>query len=353
MNDGFWFGKSVFMTGHTGFKGSWLALMLRDAGARVSGYAMEPPSDPSLFAVARVENDLATHTIADIRDGEALAAALRAASPEVVFHLAAQSLVRESYRQPVETYGVNVIGSVNLLDAVRRCETVRAVVNVTSDKCYENARVDRAHAENDVLGGHDPYSSSKACSELVTAAYRDSFLAAQGVAVATARAGNVIGGGDWAPDRLVPDFFRALDAGSVVAIRNPDAIRPWQYVLEPLSGYMLLAKRLLEAGAACAGAWNFGPEEADACTVAWLLDRLTTHRPHARWHRDANRHPYEAPRLTLDSNKAKAELGWRPRWNVAEAVDRTLEWHDAWRRGEDMRAICLQQIDAHRHPAGA
>jgi CDP-glucose 4,6-dehydratase len=353
MSGGFWKGRRVFLTGHTGFKGSWLALLLHDAGARVFGYAIDPPTDPSLFAVARVASLLAGHTIADIRDADALGAAMHSASPDIVFHLAAQSLVRESYRQPVETYAVNVLGSVNLLEAVRGCASVRAVVNVTSDKCYENAGTGRAHEESDPLGGHDPYSSSKACAELVTSAYRDSFLATRGVAVATARAGNVIGGGDWARDRLVPDFLRALDAGHAASIRHPEAIRPWQHVLEPVSAYLLLAQALVEDGATRAGAWNFGPDEADACTVGWLLDRLTARRPQARWERDAGKHPREAPTLMLSSAKARGELGWQPRWNVAEAVDRTLEWHDAWRGGKDMRAVCIEQIEAFRQPVNA
>jgi len=353
MSRGFWVGRRVFLTGHTGFKGGWLALALHHAGARVSGYATDPPTEPSLFAVARVASLLSNHTIADIRNAEALGVALRAASPEIVFHLAAQSLVRESYRNPVETYAVNVFGSVNLLETVRGCSSVRAVVNVTSDKCYENVGTGRAHGEADALGGHDPYSSSKACAELVTSAYRDSFLAAQGVTVATARAGNVIGGGDWASDRLVPDFLRALDAGRAASIRHPDAIRPWQHVLEPVSAYLLLAQALVEQGVARAGAWNFGPDEAEACTVSWMLDRLTAQRPHARWERDVGCHPHEAPRLMLNSAKARKELGWQPHWDVAEAVDRTLEWHDAWRRGDDMRALSLEQIEAHRQPVSA
>ena len=275
---GFWRGRSVFITGHTGFKGGWLTLWLQQAGARVHGYALAPPTTPNLFTVADVAEGLASHTLADVRDAKVLHEALVAAAPEVVFHLAAQPLVRYSYAEPVETFEVNVLGTVNLLEAVRTCPSVRAVVNVTTDKCYENRGDGRAHRESDALGGHDPYAASKACSELVTASYRSAFLAAAGIAVASARAGNVIGGGDWATDRLVPDVLRASDAGRPVSIRHPNATRPWQHVLDPLSGYLLLAQQLLQSPRdarlqALAGAWNFGPDAEDARPVAWQLGR--------------------------------------------------------------------------------
>ena len=349
---GFWRGRSVFVTGHTGFKGGWLALWLQQAGALVHGYSLAPPTTPNLFSEAEVAAGLVSHTVDDIRNANALHAALAAAAPDVVFHLAAQPLVRYSYAEPVETFEVNVLGTVNLFEAVRCCASVRAVVNVTTDKCYENRGDGREFRETDPLGGHDPYAASKACSELVTASYRDAFLAGAGVAVASARAGNVIGGGDWAPDRLVPDVLRASDAQHLVSIRHPEATRPWQHVLDPLSGYLLLAQRLVESpgGAerdALASAWNFGPAAEDARPVAWLLDHLMAKLPGASWQRASGVHPHEAPQLQLDSRKARDTLGWRPRRRLGHALDRTVDWHQAWRRGEAMRAVSLAQIEAH------
>lgn len=334
----------MLVTGHTGFKGGWLALWLQSLGAKVHGYALDPPTEPHLFGVARVGEGMAGNTSADIRDAGAFAAAMQAAQPDIVFHLAAQSLVRHSYAAPVEAYAVNVMGTVNLLEAVRATPGVRAVVNVTTDKCYENREWVWGYREDEALGGHDPYSSSKACSELVTAAYRRSFLDAAGVALASARAGNVIGGGDWAADRLLPDFLRALDAGAALQIRSPDAIRPWQHVLEPLSGYLLLAERLFTGQAAFAGAWNFGPADEDARPVRWIVERLVSATPGAAWTCDATPQLHEAGHLKLDSSKARARLGWRPHWQLSTALDKTLAWHAAWRRGEDMRAVTLAQI---------
>jgi CDP-glucose 4,6-dehydratase len=341
---GFWKGRRVFLSGHTGFKGGWLALWLADMGAEVHGYALPPPTSPGFFDVVGVADRMASNTIADLRDADALTRAVQAASPEVVFHLAAQPLVRYSYAEPVETYAVNVMGTVNLLEAVRRTPGVKAIVNVTTDKCYENREWIWPYRENEPLGGYDPYSSSKACSELVTAAYRRSFLDSAGVGLASARAGNVIGGGDWAADRLVPDFLRAIDAGQPLVIRSPDAVRPWQHVLEPLAGYLLLAERLLESGAGFAEAWNFGPDEADARPVRWIVERLCGCCPGARWQCDQAPQPHEAHTLRLDSSKAKAMLGWRPRWSLAQALEKTLEWHQAWRAGRDMADESLRQI---------
>lgn len=344
MNRAFWLGKRVFLTGHTGFKGGWLSLWLADMGAEVYGYALTPPTDPGFFDVADLAPRLAASTIADIRDGEALTRAMGDARPDVVLHLAAQPLVRYSYAAPAETYAVNVMGTVNLLEAVRRTPGVRAVVNVTTDKCYENREWVWPYRENEPLGGADPYSSSKACSELVTAAWRASFLATTGVQVASARAGNVIGGGDWAADRLVPDFLRALDAGRALVIRLPGAIRPWQHVLEPLAGYLALAEKLCAAGADYAEAWNFGPDDSDAKPVGWIVNYLCGKVEGASWECDATPQPHEANTLKLDSSKAKARLGWRPRWNLPQALAMTLEWHQAWRRGEEMAGVSLEQM---------
>lgn len=341
----FWRGRKVFVTGHTGFKGSWLCLWLRSLGAEVHGYALTPPTEPNLFTVARVAGDLASSTIADIRDYRALSAVINKIQPELVFHLAAQPLVRYSYQNPVETYEVNVMGVVHLLEAVRAVKSVKAAVNVTTDKCYENHERPQGYRESEAMGGHDPYSSSKGCAELVTAAYRLSFLAGAGIAAATARAGNVIGGGDWAEDRLVPDFLRALDAGATLTIRSPESVRPWQHVLEPVSGYLLLAERLHARGMEYAEAWNFGPADKDAQTVGWIVERLASRCPGATWKLDFSPKPYEANYLKLDSGKAAARLDWRPRWHLGTALEKTLEWHQAWRGNRDMHDMTLSQID--------
>jgi len=344
VNPEFWRGKSVLMTGHTGFKGSWLALWLEAMGARVHGVALEPPTDPALFRVLGLAQGLASHTIADIRDLDRLRAAMQAAEPAVVLHLAAQSLVRESYAAPIETFSTNVLGTANLLEAARDIGSVRVIVNVTTDKCYRNREWPWPYRENDPLGGHDPYSSSKACAELVSAAYRDSFLGAAGIAVATARAGNVIGGGDWAADRLIPDFLRAVANGTTLRVRSPAATRPWQHVLEPLSGYLVLAERLWDEPEAYAEAWNFGPGDSDARTVGWVLDQLVAATPGSDWIPDAQEHPHEAASLRLDSSKARIRLGWGPRWPLPVAIARTLDWFRARDDGRDMRAFSLAQI---------
>ncbi|MBK7137199.1 MAG: CDP-glucose 4,6-dehydratase [Rhodocyclales bacterium] len=347
VNPAFWRGRRVFLTGHTGFKGGWLSLWLAELGAEVHGYALAPPTEPNLFTTAGVEKRLAASTLADIRDAAKLEQAMQAARPEVVLHLAAQPLVRQSYAEPVETFAVNVMGTVNLLEAVRRTPGVKAVVNVTTDKCYENREWVWPYRENEALGGHDPYSSSKACSELVTAAWRRSFLDAAGVQLASARAGNVIGGGDWAADRLLPDFLRSLDAGKPLVVRSPQATRPWQHVLEPLSGYRMLAERLCTEGAAFTEAWNFGPDEADTRPVQWIVEALCARMPGAAWQRDASPQPHEAHTLRLDSAKAHARLGWQPRWNLQRALEATLDWHQAWKAGTDMADFSLRQIRAY------
>ena len=344
MNREFWFGKRVFLTGHTGFKGGWLALWLADMGAQVHGYALTPPTEPNLFTVANIQDCLAGNTIADIRDVATLTQVIQAVQPDIVLHLAAQPLVRYSYVTPVETYAVNVMGTVNLLEAVRQTQSVKAVLNVTTDKCYENREWVWPYRENEAMGGFDPYSSSKACSELVTAAYRRSFLESAGIHLASARAGNVIGGGDWAVDRLVPDFLRALDEGITLTIRSPLATRPWQHVLEPLAGYLMLAEKLFIEGQDFAEAWNFGPEEADARPVQWLVEYLCSQVPNASWQCDASPLPHEANMLKLDISKARTHLGWRPYLKLQTALDMTLAWHQAWKDALDMAAFSVQQI---------
>jgi len=343
----FWRGKRVLLTGHTGFKGGWLSLWLQQLGARLQGYALAPEGEHSLFVEARVAEGMGS-TLADIRDLAALRAAVDAFRPEIVIHMAAQPLVRQSYLDPVETYATNVMGTVHLLEAVRHAPGVRAVVNVTTDKCYENDDRAAGYREDEPLGGHDPYSSSKGCAELVTSAYRRSFFAggAAGPALASARAGNVIGGGDWASDRLVPDILRAFQRGEPVVIRNPAATRPWQHVLEPLAGYLVLAQRLFDEGAAFAEGWNFGPLDEDARPVQWIVERLAERWGQgARWRLDAGAHPHEARFLKLDIAKARARLGWTPRWRLDDALARIVAWQHAWLAGDDVRALCLAQID--------
>ncbi|MBL6749656.1 MAG: CDP-glucose 4,6-dehydratase [Nevskia sp.] len=355
----FWPGRRVFLTGHTGFKGGWLALWLRRLGAIVHGYALAPPTEPNLFSLARVGEGLHS-VIADLDDCAALRRAVEQARPEVVFHLAAQALVHEGYEDPAATYRTNVLGTVHLLDAVRHCPGVRAVVNVTSDKCYENREWEWGYRENDRLGGYDPYSSSKACAELVTDSFRNAFFpparhAEHGVALASARAGNVIGGGDWGRDRLLPDVFRAIDAGASALIRRPQAVRPWQHVLEPLQGYLLLAQRLVEQGAAFGEGWNFGPPAEDAQPVREVVERLVrAWGAEARWHCEpiaAGAH--EAGQLRLDCAKARARLGWQPRLRLEQALDWTVAWHRARRRDEDLRAESLRQIAAYEAQGAA
>ena len=349
IDSGFWKGKRVFLTGHTGFKGSWLSLWLHLLGAEITGYALDPPTDPSLFELARI-NQLMTSVIADVRDLDRLKTEMAAAKPDIVIHMAAQPLVRDSYKIPVETYATNVMGTVHLLEAVRACSTVRAVVNVTTDKVYENREWAWGYRENEPFGGYDPYSNSKGCSELVTAAYRSSYFnpvdyARHGVAVASARAGNVIGGGDWASDRLIPDILRAILADEPVRIRNPRAIRPWQHVLEPLSGYLTLAQKLYQDGPRFAEGWNFGPADNDARPVEWIVDRLCKNwGGTARYIIDDGEHPHEAHYLKLDCSKARSELGWQPQWNLERTLDSIIAWTLAYGRGGDLRAECMDQI---------
>ncbi|WP_244136921.1 CDP-glucose 4,6-dehydratase [Burkholderia pyrrocinia] len=345
----FWSGKRVFLTGHTGFKGSWLTLWLHSLGAEVTGYALAPDTTPNLFSLARVDEGIES-VIGDIRDRGQLLDALRRAEPEVVIHMAAQSLVRASYSSPVETYETNVMGTVHVLDAIRQVRSVRSVVIVTTDKCYENREWEWGYRENEAMGGYDPYSSSKGCAELVSAAYRNSFFNEAAydthrVAIASARAGNVIGGGDWASDRLIPDIVKAIDAGEIVNIRNPHAIRPWQHVLEPLGGYLLLAEKLYVEGPRYAGAWNFGPNDIDAQPVQAIVEHLTSRwGDNARWQLDGGDHPHEATYLKLDCSKARARLGWRPRWDLDFTLDKIVDWYKAARKCKDVRTLTLSQI---------
>ncbi|PHV30182.1 CDP-glucose 4,6-dehydratase [Janthinobacterium rivuli] len=354
MNPAFWQGKRVFLTGHTGFKGGWLSLWLQQLGADVTGYALEAPTTPSLFEVANVAHGMQS-VIGDVRDGDAVKRAMAAARPDIVIHMAAQPLVRYSYVNPVETYSTNVMGVVNVLEAVRATPGVRAVVNVTSDKCYENREWPWGYRENEAMGGYDPYSNSKGCAELVTAGYRSSFFHADkytehGIALGSGRAGNVIGGGDWALDRLIPDMLRAIGAGESVMIRNPHAIRPWQHVLEPLSGYLTLAEKLYTEGPVHAEGWNFGPHDTDAKPVEWIIERMTQEwGAGASWSLDGQDHPHEATYLKLDCSKARGQLGWHPRWDIGQTIVKIVEWHKACDQGADMRAMTLAQIATYQN----
>lgn len=341
----FWQDRRVFVTGHTGFKGAWLTLWLAHLGAEVTGFALAPESSSSLFSMAGAAARCRS-IVGDVRDLAMLQAAVTEAGPDTVFHLAAQSLVRRSYRDPVGTYATNVMGTVHCLEAIRDKSAVRAAVIVTSDKCYDNRETGQAYREMDPLGGHDPYSSSKGCSELVAAAYRSSFFA-DGPRVATARAGNVIGGGDRSHDRLVPDVIRAFEAGRSVEIRAPGATRPWQHVLELLQGYLLLAEHLAGTdGASQAEAWNFGPDPSGCQPVSYVVDRLAAcWGGGAAWHRSVGDHPHEAAVLAIDAAKARTRLGWRPRLSLELALDWTVEWHRSVLAGEHAAAVCLAQIE--------
>ena len=344
----FWRGKRVFLTGHTGFKGSWLALWLQQLGAQVTGYALPPTTTPSLFELAGVAKYM--HSIlGDIRNPAALQQALETARPEIILHLAAQALVSDGYTDPVGTYATNVMGTINLLEQARQLSDVRAIVIVTTDKCYENLESTHAYVESDALGGHDPYSSSKACTEIVAASWRRSFFTSGQAAIATARAGNVIGGGDWAPHRLVPDLLQAFTKGEEARLRNGQAVRPWQHVLEPLAGYLILAEQLWDdRSRACA--WNFGPELEDCVSVAELAELLGRLWPRGGRHTiQASPLPHEAGLLRLDASRAKQLLGWKPRWHLKEALRQTVEWHQAWLGGSSMGNFCRQQIERYSH----
>ena len=350
----FWHGKRVFITGHTGFKGAWLSLWLEELGAIVKGYALPVATEPSLFAIADVSGGIYSQ-MGDVRDFDHLYSSIAEFRPQIVFHMAAQPLVRYSYKNPIETYSTNVMGTVHLFEAIRLVGGVKAVVNITSDKCYENKEWIWAYRENEALGGYDPYSNSKGCAELVTSAYRNSFFnptcfSQHGIGLASVRAGNVIGGGDWAEDRLIPDILRSFQNNQPVVIRNPHAIRPWQHVLEPLSGYLLVAQHLFSDGTAFAEGWNFGPTDDDAKSVQYIVEQMLTFwGDGASWQLDCNAHPHEANFLRLDCSKAKLRMGWKPRWSLAISLERIVLWHKAWLGGNNMREHCLLEIRDYMH----
>ena len=352
VNKEFWKGKKVLITGHTGFKGSWLCMLLNSMGTEISGYALEPPTKPSLFNLCNI-NSFVNSTISDIRDFDSLLKKIEFEKPEIIIHMAAQPLVRLSYKEPVLTYQTNIIGTINLLEAVRvsKFKSVKVVVNVTTDKCYENKEWIWPYRENEPLGGHDPYSSSKACSEIITASYRSSFFNPADynmhhVAIATARAGNVIGGGDWATDRLIPDIIGSVLENETIVVRNPHAIRPWQHVLEPLTGYLILSEKLYNEGISFAESWNFGPNDEDTKSVIWIVEQLCN-----RWSKEASYeldnkiHPHEAGFLKLDCSKAKDKLNWHPRWKLDKALESIIEFYMAYKDNQDIPVICYSQIE--------
>ena len=339
----FWQGKRVFLTGHTGFKGSWLSLWLASLGAEVKGYALNPPTSPSLFNEAKVSSIIDSQ-IGDIRDQDTLHESVIGFSPDILIHMAAQPLVRYSYDAPIETYEVNVIGTAKVLEVARSCPNLKAIVNITTDKCYENDGRAEGYKENDPMGGYDPYSSSKGCAELVASSYRRSFFQDQGVGLASVRAGNVIGGGDWADDRLIPDILRSFEKKEPVIIRNPKSTRPWQHALEPLSGYLILAQKLYKNQNKYAGGWNFGPNEQDVKPVDWILDKMIAKWPNSSWKLDKKFNSYEADFLQLNISKAKSKLGWKPTWGLSYTLEKIIIWHRAWHNKEDMQAICLAEI---------
>ncbi len=345
VNDAFWKGKRVFLTGHTGFKGSWLSLWLSSMGSTVKGFALEPDTNPAIFNVARVSSVL-ENEIGDIRNFEAISKSIKIFNPDILIHMAAQPLVRLSYSQPVETYSSNVMGTVHVLEAARKCPNLKAIVSVTTDKVYENQEWVWGYRENDPIGGYDPYSSSKGCAELVTSAYRRSFFSSsESPSIASARAGNVIGGGDWSADRLIPDILKALEKGESLVVRNPLATRPWQHVLEPLSGYLMLAENLYHDGKQYAEAWNFGPDKKDCKSVNWILNQMVfLYGGNSSWKLDENPNPHEAQFLKLDCSKAKERLFWVPKWGINEVIEKIVNWHAHFRNGADMHDYCLNEI---------
>ena len=344
----FWKGKKVYLTGHTGFKGSWLSLWLQNMGALVKGYSLDVNTQPALFSQANVAEEMESE-IGDIRNLEQLTESMVSFSPDILIHMAAQPLVRLSYQEPVDTYTTNVIGTVNVLEAARKCTNLKSIVSVTTDKCYENKEWEWGYRENEPMGGHDPYSSSKGCAELVTSAYRRSFFSTKDTAsLASARAGNVIGGGDWAEDRLIPDILRAFEKSESVVIRNPLSTRPWQHVLEPLSGYLVLAQELFLNGDNFAEGWNFGPKDEDCKPVSWILDKMVeSWGGNASWSLDKKNNPHEAGFLKLDCSKAARRLKWKPKWNLQLTLKSIVDWHQIYSNGGDLKKQCLKEINTY------
>lgn len=348
----FWAGKRVMLTGHTGFKGSWLSIWLASMKAEVYGFALQPATSPSLYREALVADNL-TSVIGDVRDLCAVQSAVESFKPEIIIHMAAQPLVRESYQYPVDTYATNVMGTVHLLEAAKNVDSVQVILNITSDKCYENKEWLWGYREDEPMGGYDPYSSSKGCSELVTSAYRRSFYEERGIAVASARAGNVIGGGDWSADRLIPDIFRAIDKNQPVIIRNPYAIRPWQHVIEPLSGYLILIQKLYVQRQEFSQGWNFGPNDNDVYTVEWIANYIIkSWGDGVSWKLDENSHPHEANYLKLDISKSKLKLDWHPVWSLSTALEMVIDWHKCWKSGSDIKQKCMEQISHYQESCG-
>ena len=345
INHSFWKNRSVFITGHTGFKGGWLALWLTKMGAKVNGYSLDAPTSPNFFTLTKLREKLVSSTIADILDTESLKSALLYSKPSIIIHLAAQSLVRKSYYSPVETFKTNLLGTINLFEAAKNIDTVEAIINVTTDKCYEINEKLKPYNEEDKLGGYDPYSGSKACSEIASAVYRNSFLNKTGIQLSTVRAGNVIGGGDWASDRLIPDFLRTIRNKQKLLIRFPNAVRPWQHVLEPLSGYLILSEKMLNNKNLFSEAWNFGPKDIEPKSVSWVVNYLSKKLSDLKWDIKNNLEPHEAGLLLLDSSKAKSKLGWRPKWSLETALDKVIEWHKSWEENDLMDEISISQIN--------
>jgi len=349
VNSDFWKNKKVFITGHTGFKGSWMSIWLQSMGANIKGYALKPPSSPSLYQEAQVGTNMISD-IGNINDLSSLKKSIKTFNPEILIHMAAQPLVRFSYREPIETYMTNVIGTANVLESARGCKNLKAIISVTTDKCYENKEWEWGYRENEPMGGSDPYSSSKGCAELVTAAYRNSYFNTSDTPfLASGRAGNVIGGGDWAQDRLVPDILRAFEKNIPVIIRNPLSTRPWQHVLEPLSGYLVLAEQLYNQNSDFAEGWNFGPTDNDCKSVGWILDKMVEKWGlGASWELDKNNNPHEAGYLKLDCSKAAMKLGWYPKWHLEQSLDKIINWHQNWLAGKNMQEQCLKEIKAYQ-----
>ena len=347
VNSEFWSGKNVFLTGHTGFKGGWLSLWLSSMGAKVTGFALAPNTSPNFFQVAEINSVIKESYIADIRNLDLLLSAIQKCQPDILIHMAAQPLVRYSYSNPVETYSTNVMGTVNVLESVRRIKSIKSVIVVTTDKCYENKEWEWGYRENDAMGGQDPYSNSKGCAELVTSAYRKSYFSIKdSTLIATARAGNVIGGGDWSDDRLIPDAIKAFENSKPLIIRNPFAVRPWQHVLEPLSGYLILAEKMFLSGTDFSSAWNFGPLDSDARSVEVVIDLLINRwGPNAKWLKEVAEQPHESHFLKLDCSKARLHLGWFPKWSLEMAIENIFEWHSAFRSNSNMRLYSLEQIN--------